>query len=103
LDFIIATGSVIETRAPDGVDFIEEDDTGLFAPSHLEQLPHHSSALTDIFLNKFRTNHPNKGGIRSVGNCAGTESLSRTRWTKKEDTLWWVDSKTNEPFGLTVW
>jgi hypothetical protein len=65
LHFVITAGSIVETRAADGVDFVEEDNAGLLGASHLEQLPHHPRSLTDVLLHELAADHTNESGVRS--------------------------------------
>ena len=57
------TCSVVESGASDGVDFIEENDAGLFGSRHLEQLTHHSRPFAYVLLNQLGTDHANEARV----------------------------------------
>jgi hypothetical protein len=82
LHFIVTTGSIIETSSTNSVNFIEKDDTGLLAPSHLEQLSDHPGAFSDIFLHKLRTDDPNEGCVSPISNRSCTERLACSGWAE---------------------
>jgi hypothetical protein len=83
LDFVVTTGSIVETGASDGVNFVEKDQTGLFGAGHFEEFAYHASSLTDILLDQFRADDSDEAGIRSVSYCSGAQRLARARWTKQ--------------------
>lgn len=92
LDLVVSSCSVVLSGSSNSIDFIEKDDTCLFGSSHLEDFPNHSRTLTNVLLDKLRSNDSDKAGISSVGNSSGSQSLSRSRRTVKHDTFWRVDT-----------
>ena len=65
------TCSVVESGASDGVDFIEENDAGLFGSRHLEQLTHHSRPFAYVLLNQLGTDHANEARVCEKKKCNG--------------------------------
>lgn len=86
LHFVVAPSAVVEPRAADGVDFVEEDQTSLFGSCHFEKFPNHPGALANVLLYKLRSNDANETRVRAVGHGAGAEGLPGTRRTKEQNT-----------------
>lgn len=61
------------------------------------------SYLTNILLNKFRTNNSDKTSISSVGNSACTESFTSARWSKQQHTLRGLNAKVYKSLWLNVY
>jgi len=92
LDLVVPSRAVVEARAADRVDLVEEDDAGLLAAGHLKELAHHARALADILLDELRADDADKGGVGPVGDGPGAERLARPRRAEQEDTLGRVDA-----------
>jgi len=52
LHFVVTASAIIKTSTTDCVNFVEEDQAGLLATCHLEELSNHASAFTDILLHQ---------------------------------------------------
>ena len=70
------TCTIIKASTTNGVHLIKEDETGLFAPGHLEQLTHHACSLPHVLLHQLTANDPDEAGICSVGNSTSQQCLS---------------------------
>lgn len=53
LYFIVSSSTIVETSSTNGINFIEEDDTCLLTPRHLEEFPNHTRTFTNILLHQF--------------------------------------------------
>lgn len=100
LHFIITSSSIIESRSTNGINLIEENDTRLLTPRHLEQLTDHTRTLTDILLDELGTNDTDEGSVCAVGYSTGTEGLAGTWGPEKENTLGRVNTEVDETFWL---
>lgn len=96
---MITSRSSIGTCSSDCINFVEEDDTGLFGPGHLEDLSDHPSTLSHILLDKLGTNNSNEASICSIGHSSGCEGLSCSWGTVKEHTLRRINTELDEFLG----
>lgn len=55
LNLIVSTGTIIKSSTSNSVDFIKEDDTGLFRSSHFEQFSNHSCTFSNVLLDQLGT------------------------------------------------
>lgn len=100
LNFIVSSGSIVEARSSDGVDFVKENDGSLSLSGHLEELANHSRSFSDIFLNELGSNDANESRIGSVGNGTSKQRLSRSRRSVQKNSFGRIDSEGNKSFGL---
>ena len=77
LNLSISTSVSIKTFSGNRIDFINEDNIRSIVLSHSEDIPHHPRAFTQIFLNKLRPNHPDKGSRSLIGHCLSQHGLPR--------------------------
>lgn len=101
LDLVVTTRAVVKPRTTNSVDLVEEDDTRLLAPRHLEQLPNHTRTLTNVLLHELRANNTDESGVCSVGHRARAQGLAGTGGAEQKNTLRGVNTEVDKPFGLT--
>jgi hypothetical protein len=82
------------------IDFIEEDDARLLGSSQLEDFSDHPSTFTHISLNELGSNNSDKGGISSVGNSSGSQSLSCAGRPVEQNTLGRVNTELDEALWM---
>ena len=54
LDFTVAAGLCVKSICRDGVDFVDEDDSGGVFAREPEHVVHHARSLSKVFLYDFR-------------------------------------------------
>ena len=96
LHFVVAAGAVVEARAADGVDLVEEDNARLFAARHLEQLADHARALAHVLLDELGADDANEAGVSAVGDGARTQRLAGARRAEHEHALGRLDAQVDE-------
>src|SRR6266404_1995249 len=64
---------------PDGINLIDEDETGRVLLALLEQITYPRSADADEHLDEIRTRNREEGNIRLAGNRARQQGLARSR------------------------
>mmetsp|Transcript_15564 Transcript_15564/g.31243 ORF Transcript_15564/g.31243 Transcript_15564/m.31243 type:complete len:314 (+) Transcript_15564:66-1007(+) len=96
LYLIVAARAVVEARAANRIDLIDEDDARLLAPRHLEELAHHARALADVLLDKLGADDANEASIRPVGDRARSKRLAGAGRPVEQDALWRINAKLDE-------
>eukprot|EP00760_Papus_ankaliazontas_P001924 PhM_4_TR10737/c0_g1_i1/m.81868 len=84
----------------DGINLVEEDDTRLPGPGHLEQLAHHARPLTNVFLHQLGANDADERGVGPVRNGTREQRLARARRSVQEHTFWGVNAEGFEALRL---
>ena len=75
------------TAPADGIDLIDEDDTGCLLVGLLEQIPHTGCTDTDIHFHEFRTGDGEEGNLRFTGHSLRQQCLTCTRRAYQKRTL----------------
>ena len=95
---MVTTGPIIEPRSSNGVHFVKENYAGLFGPSHLKDLSHHSRTFSHVFLDQFRSYDSDEAGVSSVSHGSGSQCFSCAWRAVEQHSLWRIDSQINELF-----
>mmetsp|Transcript_28895 Transcript_28895/g.66128 ORF Transcript_28895/g.66128 Transcript_28895/m.66128 type:complete len:385 (+) Transcript_28895:271-1425(+) len=69
------------------VDLVDEDDGGGHVVGHPKELAHELGPVSQIFLDEFGADHPEKGGGGVVGHRLGQEGLAGARLAVEDDPL----------------
>ena len=101
LHLIIASSTVIESSATNSINLVKENDTSLLASCHLEQLSNHSRSLSDVLLDKLRSDNANECRVCPIGDRSGAERLTRARGAEEQHALGRIDTEINEPLRLS--
>lgn len=100
LDLGIAAAAALDAGRTDAVDFVHEDDAGCVFAGHDEEFADHSTALADVFLDQFRTAHPDKFAVRVVRHCSRQEGFPGAGGAVEEDAFWLSDPERFEEFRV---
>ena len=89
LNLVVSAGTVVEPGAADGVDLVEEDETGFLGTRHLEKFPHHPRALSHVLLHELRAYHADEACVGAVGHCTGAEGFA-WKFINSNNSIWTV-------------
>jgi len=84
----------------DGVNLVDEDDSGLAFASELEQVTDESGALADELPDQFGAGHLDEGGVGLVGDRLRQHRLPSPRRAVQEDTARRIDADRLELLGV---
>merc|ERR1719327_2424332 len=87
LHLVVATRAVVEARAADRVDLVDEDDARLLRAGHLEELAHHARALAHVLLHQLAADDADEARVRPVGHRARGERLAGAWRPVQQDAL----------------
>src|SRR5579859_7998051 len=85
--FVIAHDGILTAGAADGVDLVDEDDTGSLLPGLLEQIAYAAGAYPDKEFNEVGATHGKERNLRFARHGFGQERLTGPRRTDQQRTL----------------
>ena len=85
---VIASAKIVYTAFTDGVNFIDEDDAWSLFPCVAEKIADTAGTNAYKHFNKVRTGNPEERNTGFTCNCTGKQSLTCSRRSNKEDSLW---------------
>mmetsp|Transcript_29818 Transcript_29818/g.62726 ORF Transcript_29818/g.62726 Transcript_29818/m.62726 type:complete len:254 (+) Transcript_29818:459-1220(+) len=99
----LVVGSVVVSAATcstDGVDFVEEDDTGAFGAGHGEELADHPGSFSDVFLDEFGADDADETSVGSVGYGSGRKSFASSWRPVEQHSLWRLNPQCHKPLWM---
>ena len=87
LPLVIAAVSARVALLADGVDLVDEDDTGRLLLGLLEEVPHLGGTHAHEHLHKFRAGHGEEGDVGLAGHGLGQHGLAGARRAHQQDAL----------------
>ena len=78
LDFTVGAGLYVKSFCRDGVDFVDEDDSGGVFAREPEHVAHHARSLSKVFLHEFRPDDANERSCGVMRDGFDEHGLSRT-------------------------
>ena len=99
LDLTVSGGGDIQSLGTNGVQLINEYDTGGLLLRKLEEFADEPRTLSDVLLDKLGSDQPDECCIGRIGDGLGHEGLTGSWRSDEEDTLWRFDTDLSVELG----